>query len=155
MTDHTTFDALSDDELLAELGRALHIADPVPHAVTEYANAGIGLRTIDAELAELVFDSAVDELVGVRSEADTRSVTFRAPGIEIEVAVVSDGERRVLGQIVPAQQAEIVLQSSSEQWSMTTDDFGRFTFDNVTTGPVSMHCTLSGGVTVQTEWVIL
>ena len=102
MNDRLDIEAIGDDELVARLAEALPKADPVPAAVTEFAKAAFGWRTIDAELAELVFDSAVDELVGVRSEDDTRQVTFRAPGVEIEVAVMADGVRRIVGQLVPA-----------------------------------------------------
>jgi hypothetical protein len=57
-------------------------------------------RTIDEELATLVFDSA-SELTGVRSEDTARQLTFRAPGMEIEVMVVDEATRRVVGQLVP------------------------------------------------------
>ena len=42
------------------------------------ARAAWTWRTIDEELAELVFDSAA-ELTGVRSEDTARQLTFRAP----------------------------------------------------------------------------
>ena len=77
--------AYDDDRLLDLLTRALSQADPVPEHVVEAARASFTWRTIDAELAELVYDSAGEELVGVRSAEATRQVTFRAPGIEIEV----------------------------------------------------------------------
>ena len=146
---------LSDDELLMLLGDALGLADPVPPVVTEYAKAGFGWRTIDADLAELVFDSATEELVGVRSDDDTRQVTFRAPGVEIEVAVMSEGARRIIGQLVPPQQAEIEMRFDGTSLTTTSDGLGRFTFQDVPTGPISLRCVLEGDQTVQTDWVIV
>ena len=67
-----------DDELLALVGRALRAAEPVPDHVIAGARAAWTWRTIDQELAELVFDSAF-ELTGVRSEDTARQLTFRAP----------------------------------------------------------------------------
>lgn len=148
-------EAMTDDELLAALGRALREADPVPGPVTEFAKAGFGWRTIDAELAELVFDSASEELVGVRSEDDTRQVTFRAPGVEIEVAVLAEGARRIIGQLVPPQQAEIELRYNGESRSTQSDHLGRFTFHEVPTGPISLRCDLGDNQTVQTDWMIV
>ena len=92
--------SVSDDDLLELVGRALRAADPVPDRVIDGARAAWTWRTIDEELAELVFDSAA-ELTGVRSEDTARQLTFRAPGMEIEVMVVDEASRRIVGQLVP------------------------------------------------------
>ena len=154
MTDRPDFDALSDDELLAELARALQAADPVPQAVTEYATAGFGWRTLDADLAELVFDSAVAGLAGVRGQAESREITFQAPGVEIEVQVLSEGSRRIMGQLVPPQRAEIILRYDGRSLTTESDDLGRFSFQDVPSGPISLRCVLGGDQTVQTDWFL-
>jgi len=155
MTNTADFEGMSDDELLVELGEALRLADPVPSLVTELVKAGHGLRTIDTEYAELVFDSAMEELVGVRSDSSTREVTFRAPGIEIEVAVVADDRRRIVGQLVPPQQATLVLQYRDGSHEVESDSLGRFVFDEVPTGPISLRCIHGDNQVVQTDWVIV
>ena len=48
--------SVSDDDLLELVGRALHAADPVPDHVLDGAHAAWTWRTIDEELAELVFE---------------------------------------------------------------------------------------------------
>ena len=100
--------SVSDDHLLELVGRALRAAEPVPDRVLDGARAAWTWRTIDEELAELVFDSA-SELTGVRSEDTARQLTFRAPGMEIEVMVVDEASRRILGQLVPPGAFEITL----------------------------------------------
>ena len=70
-----------DDRLLAELAAALDAADPVPARVLDAAKESFTWRTIDAELAELVFDSAEQQLAGVRGIDGTRQVTFQTPAI--------------------------------------------------------------------------
>ena len=59
---------------------------PEEDLTSEWLSAAPKRRYVEtaAELAELVFDSATEELVVVRAESDTRQVTFRAPGVEIE-----------------------------------------------------------------------
>ena len=90
------------------MGRALRAAEPVPDHVVDGARAAWTWRTIDEELAELVFDSAV-ELTGVRSEDTARQLTFRAPGVEIEVMVVDDAARRIVGQLIPPGECAVQL----------------------------------------------
>ena len=100
----------TDDQLIATLGDAIIHADPVPEHVLAGARAAFTWRTIDAELAELVFDSA-NELTGVRSEASPRQVTFQAPGVEIEAMVIDNGQRRIVGQLIPPTEATVQLAS--------------------------------------------
>lgn len=156
MTDYNTdFESMADDELLEVLGHVLDTVDPVPPQVTEYAKAGFGWRNIDAELAELVYDSATEDLVGVRSEGEARQVTFRAPGVEIEVAVLAEDTRRIVGQLVPPQSATIELRYAQERQTTRSDSLGRFTFHDVPTGPISLRCDLGGDQSVQTDWLIV
>jgi hypothetical protein len=145
----------SDDELLALVGRALRAAEPVPDHVLTGARAAWTWRTIDAELAELVFDSAV-ELTGVRSEDTARQLTFRAPGIEIEVMVVDDVSRRVVGQLIPPGEFTVQIMSGDRVAEQATDRLGRFTFETVEPGPVRISVIDPDGTpVVSTEWVLL
>lgn len=148
------YEMMSDDDLTIALSRALDMSDPVPESVTMFAKAAIEWRTLDTELAELVFDSAMDEVVGVRSESGTRQLTFRAPGVEIEVAILAEGRRRIVGQLVPPQEAAVELRFGAESHRTMSDSLGRFTFDGVPAGPISLRCTLAGDHTVQTDWLI-
>ncbi len=144
-------DEMRDEQLLAQLAAVLETVDPVPVSVLEAAKAVFTWRTIDAELASLAFDSATDELAGVRSADTARQLTFRTDTVEIELVVVSG---RLVGQLVPPQQAAIVLHHGGEERTLSTDDLGRFAFDDVAGGPIRLTCTLADGV-VQTEWTIV
>ena len=145
---------LNDDELLATLGRGLDAADPVPESVLEGARAAFTWRNIDTELAQIVFDSNT-ELAGVRSEDINRQVTFEAPGVEIEVMVVENGTRRLVGQLVPPAKRTVELVGSDSVLSIDTDHLGRFDFDNIAPGPVRIVVRGADGQRlVQTEWVL-
>ena len=145
---------VSDDRLLELVGRALRTADPVPDRVLDGARAAWTWRTIDEELAELVFDSA-SELTGVRSEDTARQLTFRAPGMEIEVMVVDEASRRIVGQLVPPGGFEVTLLAGDAALVATTDRLGRFSFDAVAPGPVRLVVAADdGSPAVTTEWVL-
>jgi hypothetical protein len=150
-------DYMSDDQLLASLSAALDAADPVPESVLDSAKASFTWRTIDAELAALVFDSAAEELAGVRSGETTRQMTFRSPGVEIELEVVSETHRRIVGQLVPPQEAEITLHHQTESRVAQSDSLGRFAFHDVPSGSVRLICKLQDetGAVVQTEWTLI
>ena len=144
-----------DDELLELVGRALREVEPVPEHVVTGALAAWTWRTIDAELAELVFDSAT-ELTGVRSEDTARQVTFQAPGVEIEVMVIDDATRRIIGQLIPGAEMAIELHGNDRVLSTRSDSLGRFGFDEVLRGPVRL--TILGSddqPVVHTDWVLL
>lgn len=146
-----------DEQLLRSVGAAIAAAEEVPASVIEAAKASFTWRTVDAELAELVFDSAAEELVGVRSTPDsTRQMTFRAPGVEIEVAILSEGSRRIIGQLVPPQQAEIELRYGTETKRVQSDHLGRFALHDVPVGPISLRCIFGDDASVvQTDWMLL
>ncbi len=148
-------DSLDDDALVALLGRALAIADPPPERVTSGAKAAFTWRTIDAELAEIVFDSA-RELSGVRSETGHRQVTFQAPGVEIEVMVVDEESRRLVGQLIPPSEADLELVTGDSVRGVRSDGLGRFSCDDLQPGPVRLVVLGADGERlVQTEWVLL
>ena len=131
---------MSDEQLLAELRSSLDLADPPPERLAIVAKAALTWRTIDAELAEITFDSAHD-LAGVRNTAVQRQVTFETDELEIEIMVSDDAARRVVGQLVPGTEATVVLIGGAvdepERTTTSSDHLGRFGFDDVPTGPVA------------------
>ncbi len=144
----------TDEELVARLRRVLEVSDPVPESARAAARAAFTWRSIDAELAELVYDSATEGLVGVRGAEAARQVTFRAPGVEVEVMVAEDRQRRIVGQLVPPQTARVELQSAGGNRAAEADSLGRFTFDDVPAGPARLVVT-AREVTVVTEIVVI
>ena len=143
-----------DAQLLAALGRAFDAVDPPPEQVLEQARNAFVWQSIDAELAELVYDSETSGDMAVRG-SDTREVTFRAPGIEVEVMVVSEHHRSLIGQVVPAQEAAVELLHGGGAVSSRTDALGRFTFDRVAAGAVKLVVVTTTGTRVQTEGLVI
>lgn len=147
--------APDDDTLLELLAVALQESDPVPDHVLAAARGAVAWRTIDQDLADLVFDSAV-ELTGVRDRNSSRQLTFRASDLEIEVMLVDPASRRLVGQLVPARATTVTLESTGESSTQESDGYGRFTFEAVTAGPVRLAVGgAAGQADVLTDWVLL
>jgi hypothetical protein len=154
--------SLDDDaELLASLRRMAKATDPIPSHVVELARAAFDWRTLDAELAELVLDSAEPELAAaagalVRSTGHARLLTFEASDLTIEVEVEEEGEKRLLrGQLLPPVAAELVVQHAGGDLHATADADGRFTVEGVSSGPVRLRAVLAGRAPVETQWAAL
>ncbi len=145
------------DRLLAELKAALMEARPVPASVDEFALSVQDLVRIDAHLAELIFDSLVDEVAGTRGAVPNREMTFSAPGVQMEVSVMAEGIRHLVGQLVPPQPATVELFYHDERRETEADGLGRFTFEGVPGGLLSLRCTLGDeySTVVQTQWIAM
>ncbi|MGH8910453.1 MAG: hypothetical protein ACRD0K_29160 [Egibacteraceae bacterium] len=146
-----------DDDLIEALAAAAARYDPVPLAVMEAARAAFTWRTIDAELAELAYDSLFDRLetAGVRGLPGPRLVTFEADDVCVEVEVhESGGLRRLIGQIVPQQPGLLTVRHEGGSQDVEADAVGRFQLSNVAAGPVSLQCRLQDRA-IETEWVVL
>ena len=143
---------MKPDDVFDELRSALSEADAVPDDVLQAAKDSFTWRTVDVELAELAFDSAIDELAGVRAaSAADRQLTFRADDVELEIMV--DG-RRISGQLVPTQAATIELVAGGAISHADVDDLGSFFFDDVAPGPIRLTIQ-AGEQTIATEWTIV
>ncbi len=143
------------DGLLDELRALLNEIDPVPAEVIAAAEASFAWRTVDAELAELTEDSVFAPTAGVRGPGGPRLLTFEAPDLTVvvEVSVIGD-RRRMLGQLVPPSAAEVEVRHRDGTETVSADELGRFTVEQVPAGPVSFACRGSAAQrTVVTSWV--
>jgi len=147
-----------DDELTDELRRLAARLDPVPPELLDAAAGAFTWRDIDAELAELVFDSLMDtdEASLVRGAPERRLVSFTGGGLTIDVEVTSAGpERTVMGQIVPPQRGVVDIRRRQETVSIEADELGRFRSGPLPPGPLSLRLRPAGGAPVVTDWLAL
>lgn len=118
-----------DDVLLDELATLLGPSNEPPPEVLHAAREAFTWRTVDAEIAALTYDSLLDhESSRSRSAAtDVRALTFESGRAVIEVEVDADaGVRRLVGQLVPPQAAEVELTVDGEVFRAPADGLGRF-----------------------------
>ncbi|MEU8268950.1 hypothetical protein AB0B89_17500 [Sphaerisporangium sp. NPDC049002] len=152
------FDDGGDEEdmgLEEALRHAAALFDPVPSDLVQTAVEAYTLRTMDAELAALTFDSLA-EPAPVRGGDEPRLATFHALGVTIDVEVTVMGTTgRVLGQVIPARPGEIEVRGRRPATvTVTADAMGRFVCERVPTGPFSLRCRFASVVMV-TEWIII
>jgi hypothetical protein len=150
-----------DELLMGELRAFFTEVDPVPSLVIETAKASLGWRRLDADLAELLSDSALDEeaFALTRSgEAPARAVTFSATELTIDIEVhVDDEARTLLGQLSPPAAATIEIQTMAEaKISAEADRLGRFRIRLPSGGPLRIRVLGADGrdrPPVETSWI--
>lgn len=144
-----------DEQLLHDLDEALRTAREVPTRFVQAGQAAFAWYNIDAELAELTNDSALDNALtaGTRAEpASVRALTFVASQLTIEVEVTPDA---LLGQVVPPQSGEIeLLGRDGSARTLPIDDVGWFVIRPVPTGLFRLHVRTADAAAV-TEWITL
>lgn len=148
----------TNERLCDELRTLLALGDPVPAEALDAAKGAFSWRTVDADLAQLAFDSLVDrEGLVLRSVGvDTRrSISFEAAEVTIEIEVVTVGGKcRLTGQVVPARSGSVDIRSADKALSVGLDEIGRFHGD-IDPGPMSLRFQMAGdgGAVVETDWV--
>jgi hypothetical protein len=154
-------DDWTDEELLAGLREALAARQAVPPGFVDAARGAFAWRTIDAELAQLTYDSLAGSGAApvTRSEpASIRALTFTSPRLTIELEVAGDS---LLGQVVPPQAATIQVQrqnSAGEDGDETVieaDQIGCFVIQPAPRGPFRLRCQTEASVDVLTGWITL
>jgi hypothetical protein len=150
---------VNDQDLENELREIAARVDPVPAHLLLAAEAAFAWRTVDAELAGLVFDSlttagsgsrAAEELAPVRG-GGPRMLTFQTPGLTVELEVTRvGGAHRLLGQLLPPGAAHVEIRHPDGVFHTEADELGRFAAEQVTAGPISIRC-----LGVVTDWVAI
>lgn len=143
-----------DERLAADLADAMRSAEQVPASFVRAGKAALAWRTVDAELAQLTFDSAGAQPAGVRADtAPLRALTFTASQVTIEIEVATDA---LLGQIVPPQPGELELQPrTGTPHTVPVDDVGWFRLSPRPAGLFRLRLRTTSGLSVDTEWITL
>jgi hypothetical protein len=145
-----------DTALIEQLRNSLH-ADAVPQTVTDAAKAALSWRRIDAELAELLSDSALDaEPALARGEALVRSVTFSAGKTIVELEIHQDRERRtLLGQVSPAATWTVEVQGANgaSPEPVRSDLLGRFRIGLEQGGTIRLRLSGANDAVIETAWI--
>lgn len=138
-------DEVSDDTILACLRAVAAIREPVPPCVLHAAREAFAWRLIDAELAELVADSACElAYAGIRGEGQPRIVTFEVPGgTSLELEADSHGAViRLIGQVVPPRPGKADVQHLGGSLVVPVDELGRFAAHGICPGPMRVRLRL-------------
>jgi len=146
-------DRWDDEELLAELRQALCGCRAVPPEFVAAAKSAYTWRSIDAELAQLSYDSACQYAPTRAEAASIRALTFASAHLSIELEVMDDS---LFGQILPAQAAIVEIQARTDaETEISTDEIGCFTIHPIPRSPFRLCCRVAARTGVLTGWLTL
>jgi hypothetical protein len=151
-------DGWDDERLLAALGEAVRARQAVPDSFVDVGKSAYAWHNIDAELAELTYDSSRpldrEAAASMRSEsASIRALTFTSPHLSVELEVTASS---LLGQIVPPQPGTVEVQTGAGATASTpVDEIGCFAVDPIPAGPFRLRYRTTDGADVLTGWITL
>ena len=133
-----------DHAILDQLRDTYVLADPPPDELDERVLFAIALENLDVEVARLQEDLLIGS--GARGDDRTRTITFDCESLTIMITIVDNGNDHVRldGWLAPAGRRRVELRvagPSAEQARsrvVTTEDTGRFVFDEVGRGLVQL-----------------
>ena len=149
-------DSWDDEQLLTALKESLRVLRAVPSEFVEAGKNAYAWHNIDAELAQLTYDSIRDSgrTPSMRSEtASIRALTFTSAHLTIELEVSEDS---LLGQLIPAGVGAIEIQTRAGAIATTpVDELGCFPIRPIPASPFRLHCHTTDGTAVVTGWITL
>ena len=144
-----------DDELLEALGEALRAREAVPEWFVETGKNAYAWHNIDAELAQLTYDSSRDRdaVSAVRSEtASIRALTFTSAQLSVELEVTTGS---LVGQIIPPRAGTLEVHTTAGVASSLMDEIGCFAVTPIPSSPFRLRCRTEDGADVLTGWITL
>ena len=145
-----------DEQLLSALSEAMKARQAVPSWFVETGKNAFAWHNIDAELAQLTYDSNEDryEAAALRSEtASIRALTFTSDHLSLELEVT---EHSLLGQIIPPRTGSLEIHTrTGETGSVEVDEIGCFAVDPIPDSPFRLRCRTADGTDVLTGWITL
>jgi hypothetical protein len=148
----------SDDDLVRKLSEVINRTIDHPVDTRRLADAAFSLRSLDAELAVVTFDSALEpaQSAGTRAAGtDTRHLRFEFGEVVIELDLEGDDNAtlELTGVLQPPSPATIAVfvRSGEFEATATVDAFGRFAFDGVPHGPMQLHLDRPDAGAIRTD----
>lgn len=144
-----------DDELLAPLRDIAAENDPVPEPpLLDAARVAFELRDLDAMLAELVHDSAVDApAMAIRGGGAERILSFAVRAIAIECQSTARGSHRdLLGQLVGGRAEEMDVQVTGAITTVPVNDAGWFSVRGLPAGSFRLRSRLADRTRLVISW---
>lgn len=148
-------DGWDDEELLTALREAIRAREAVPDEFIEMGKNAYAWHNIDAELAQLTYDSSADRKLStvMRSEsASIRALTFTSAHLSIEVDVTAGS---LVGQIIPPGAGTLETHTKVGVTTMPIDEIGCFVVEPIPPSPFRLRCRTADGTDVLTGWIAL
>jgi hypothetical protein len=144
-----------DEQLLEALREAMQARQAVPSWFVTMGKNAYAWHNIDAELAQLTYDSLADaeQPAFVRSEtALIRALTFTSARLSLELEV---GEDSLLVQVMPPQAGTLETYTKAGLTSSPVDESGYLAVEPIPAGSFRLRFHTPGGADVVTGWITL
>lgn len=145
-----------DEDLLAALCAAMRARAEVPPEHVAAVKGIYAWRTIDAELAQVTFDSSrePDAVATIRSEpASIRALTFTSAHLTMQVEVIGDS---LIGQVIPPQEGMVEVQAwDGVAMTALVDGTGCFCATTIPRGSFRLRYRNQRDADVVTGWITL
>jgi hypothetical protein len=148
-------DDWDDEHLLAALGEAMRAREAVPAWFTETGKSAYAWHNIDAELAQLTYDSSHDTMGAAVTRAEAasiRSLTFTSPHLSLELEVTGNS---LLGQVIPPRAGTLETHTRTGVTATPVDEIGCFAVDPIPASPFRLRYRTTDGTDVLTGWITL
>jgi hypothetical protein len=147
---------IGDEELFERLRLVIDEVDPMPESVLVNARAAFALRRLDAELAELVRDSAEEErggLIAVRGAGDARLISFETGTVAVELQITERGSvRDLVAQISGVDIGRAEVETPTSRYPTVVEDT-LVSVDGIPAGHLRIHLHTAQGRDLVTSWV--
>jgi hypothetical protein len=144
-----------DEQLLEALREAIRARQAVPSWFVATGKNAYAWHNIDAELAQLTYDSQadLDQLALVRSEtASIRALTFTSAHLSLELEVGTD---TLFVQVMPPQAGTLETHTKAGTTASPGDESGYFAVEPIPDSPFRLRFHTAGGTDVVTGWITL
>jgi hypothetical protein len=142
-----------EEEFWAGLQGLTSKMDPVPAHVLTAAKESLAWRDSDAALAALV---EAGQLATVRGENVPELLTFATGDLTVEIEVTVEGlAARIIGQLVPPQEARVKVDHADGPTWVQADALGRFAASGISRGHMRLTSYRDGSSAVQTVWTLI
>jgi hypothetical protein len=144
-----------DDKLLAALREALSASEAVPAWFVETGKNAYAWHNIDAELAQLTYDSFSDQRMATATRSETasiRALTFTSANLSMELEVSEDS---LLGQIIPPRAGMLEIHTKTGVITTSVDEIGCFAVEPKPDTSFRLRCRIADGTDVLTGWINL
>jgi hypothetical protein len=146
-------DGWDDEQLMAALRESMRARRAVPDWFVQSGKSAYAWHNIDAELAQLTYDSEsdTDRAAIMRSEAASiRALTFTSAHLSIELEVTAGS---LLGQIIPPRAGTLEVHTTAGVTSSPVDEIGCFVVEPVPSSLFRLRCRTEDGTDVLTGWI--
>jgi len=124
--------------------------EPIPAELSRFAVEAFQWRLLEEELAAITFDSATDELVGIRGTGTLRhAMRFEGNGIAVSINVT---DTTVVASIEPAAVYSCHIEGPQTDIAVVSDERGQFAVSNGQL-PLRLVVEIPGGGRFVTPWI--